>query len=168
MAPPVRSGQWCALHPCPRAFGARDKAVMLPATLRAPQRSFPKPSRVRPCRGPRVVAGTLRFPAPRTVAALRALLAPPPRSSKARLQRRHLDSRQAKLLPSSAPRRGEADGPHRAQAKPLVWRRTLPASTQCEAGSMTALSRASNARGHRFQMHHDPLQARRPTSRLAV
>ncbi|MET3234319.1 UNVERIFIED_ORG: hypothetical protein ABIC54_006540 [Burkholderia sp. 1263] len=68
----------------------------------------------------------------------------------------------------SAPRRGEADGQHRAQAKPLVCRRTLPASTQCEAGRMTALSRASNARGHRFQMHHDPLQARGPASKLAV
>ncbi len=37
---------------------------------------------------------------------------------------------------------------------PLVCEHTLPASTQCEAGSKTALSRAPNVREHRFQMHH--------------
>jgi hypothetical protein len=54
--------------------------------------------------------------------------------------------------------------PHHAQTKPLVCMITLPASTQCEAGSMSALSLTSNVRGRRFQMHHyggcagDPLK----------
>ena len=47
-------------------------------------------------------------------------------------------------------------------------KRTLPASTQCEAGSMTALSRAPNARGHGCQTHHRPLPTKGPTYKLAV
>jgi hypothetical protein len=43
----------------------------------------------------------------------------------------------------------------------------LPASTQCEAGSMTALSLRRNVRRDRFQMHHYPLQARGPAYELA-
>ncbi|MFM0665891.1 hypothetical protein [Paraburkholderia sediminicola] len=54
--------------------------------------------------------------------------------------------------------------------KPLRWHRnhppreTIPTSTKCKSGSMTALSARPNARGHRFQMHHyrgcvgDPLK----------
>ena len=47
-------------------------------------------------------------------------------------------------------------------------KRTLPASTQCEAGSMTALSRAPNVREHGFQMDHYPLQVGGDTYELAV
>ena len=64
---------------------------------------------------------------------------------------------------ASAPRRGEADGPRFAKTKPLSH--TLPASTSCEAGGMTALSQAPNVREHRFQMHHYCNCARRPLMR---
>ena len=55
---------------------------------------------------------------------------------------------------ASAPRRGEADGSHHAQTKPPVLSHTLPASTECEAGGMTALSLGLNVRGDGFQMVH--------------
>ena len=60
--------------------------------------------------------------------------------------------------------RGEADGPT-TQNEALADRQTLPASTECEAGSMSALSLTPNVRGRRFQMHHyrgcarDPLMS---------
>jgi hypothetical protein len=38
--PPAWRGQWYIWNLCPRTFAARDKAVILPATLRAPSRSF--------------------------------------------------------------------------------------------------------------------------------
>jgi hypothetical protein len=60
--------------------------------------------------------------------------------------------------------RSEADGPT-TQNEALADRQTLPASTECEAGSMSALSLTPNVRGRRFQMHHyrgcarDPLMS---------
>jgi len=51
-----------------------------------------------------------------------------------------------------APRRGEADGPRFAKTTAPSY--TIPASTSCEAGGMTALSRVLNVRGDGFQMIH--------------
>ena len=177
-------GSWCIWNRCPRALRACDTAVILPAALRAPSRYFIKPqaassvssrssNRRQLLRSAVVLRTAGNFVVSSRSATVSAACAervgasgrtvsadpqPAPRNQ------RHV--RNSRLF--SAPRRGEADGQHRTQAKPLVCRRTLPASTQCKAGSMTALSRARSARGHGFQMHHDPLQARRPTSRLAV
>ena len=177
-------GLWCIWNRCPRAFGVRDTAVILPAALRAPSRYFIKPqaassvssrssNRRQLLRSTVVLRTAGSFVVSSRSATVSAACAervgargrtvsadpqPAPRNQ------RHV--RNSRLV--SAPRRGEADGPHRAQAKSLVWRRTLPASTQCEAGRMTALSRTPNGRGHRFQMHHCPLQARGPASKLAV
>jgi len=36
-------GSWCIWNPCSRTLRVRDKAVILPATLRAPSRCFIKP-----------------------------------------------------------------------------------------------------------------------------
>jgi len=56
----------------------------------------------------------------------------------------------------------------RRQSRAVGAKRTYPASTQCEAGGMTALSPVRSVREHRFQMHHCPLQVGGPTYKLAV
>ncbi|TCK96764.1 hypothetical protein B0G74_3457 [Paraburkholderia sp. BL9I2N2] len=43
-----------------------------------------------------------------------------------------------------------------------VFKQTVPASAQREAGSMSALSLTPNVRADRFQMDHYSLQARGP------
>jgi hypothetical protein len=63
-----------------------------------------------------------------------------------------------------APRRGEADDPHRAETKPGLPGRPIRDARSAEWELMSALSQASNVRGHGFQMHRyrgcagDPLK----------
>jgi hypothetical protein len=160
--PPAWRGQWHIWKLCPRAFNTCDKAVILPASRHALAGTVcPKPgaARVR-ARGigfaPAMPRNGLRFGRrpPRTEPALREM--PSGAESDGREQ-------------SRAERSASPGKQHMREIRPRLTEslgiettdvlRNDRDGARSAAGRMSALSRTRNARRHRFQMCHCPLQA---------
>ena len=179
----AQSRQWSIWNLCLRTFYFSDKAVILPAALRAPRRCFTKPM------------GRTRFPHHPSRLALRARrngLPGKPGASFVRGGGHRLRLGEALLCASAnyhpernvgttlsvghatagqlAGKNASASARHGGtQGRATAPRKTLTAGlmkyrhgARSAAGSMTALSPARNAREHRFQMLHCLLQARGP------
>ncbi|MDR6410685.1 UNVERIFIED_ORG: hypothetical protein ABIC62_003696 [Burkholderia sp. 1595] len=177
-------GQWCIWNRCPRPFGARDKAVILPALhcvlagrVRrhtsgfAWARCWPSASPRRGAENRRLFRTCRWFLGAGCGSALTVRPLAPTRSAHAALPvaERLLTAKLPAVRRTTADRRSclrfeERLLTEEAACGLMKYRD----GARSAAGRMTAVSQGRSARGHRFQMHHDPLQARRPTSRLAV
>jgi len=77
-----------------------------------------------------------------------------------------IPARQSDRPAGASPRRSRWPPPRKNASERC--KRTLPASTQCEAGNMTALSQAPNARGHGCLPRPYALRTGGPNYKLAV